>query len=268
MSHSSQRSYQNPSTSLVIFNPITRQIVISTLMVSALWCATTGCQRDTEESEPLKSETVTVAAQLQAVATQMNISARDLETTVTPLLQKLSAQHLGRMRGLKHRLKTLSSAVRKLTKEHKEHPALSPNELKISDMLRYTIEISDTPPGHHVKAIHETLRALEAVGFKVVKVKNYWPRGDNYSGVNSVIKSAEGFEWELQFHTPASYKEKSKSHVTYQLLRDRENPLTVRQKAFQKLAAPWEEIAVPQDILKPLNLHALETIKSWEAPTQ
>jgi len=64
---------------------------------------------------------------------------------------------------------------------------------------------SEKKARERAEAIRATFKGLEAAGHKVIKVKNYWPRGDNYSGVNSVLETSDGLEWELQFHTAESF---------------------------------------------------------------
>ena len=180
----------------------------------------------------------------------------------------MAKSHQGQLRGLEHRLKTKSSTLRKLKKIHKDAPQLPLDQIKLSDSLRYTLEVNDQPEGHYVDTVKTALKSLEAKGYKVIKVKNYWPKGDNYSGVNTVLSTADGFQWELQFHKPASYKEAKDSHGKYEKLRANSTPLAERQKLFGEMAQPWESIQVPKDILVPNNLHALEEIKKWEAPAQ
>lgn len=257
-----KRGAFTPALSQTLSQTLSMILLMSLLITGGLGCQSSSSDQATPNAQRSTSEL------LKATATRLNITARDLEPTVTAQLQKLATANKGQLRGLKHRLKTMSSAMRKLTAEHKSQPERPIGEITISDMLRYTMEVDDDPAGHYVEAVKNTLNALEAAGFTVVKVKNYWPRGDNYSGVNCSLKTKEGFAWELQFHTPASYKEKSKSHSTYAQLRNKSNTLKVRKAAFEKLTAPWEQIAVPQGVLEPQNLHQLEQIKSWSAPTE
>ena len=221
-------------------------------------------------SSTARSPSTNIDEELTAAATRLNIKASDAEGVVTALLQDLAAQHKAKLRGLSHRLKTQSSTIRKLKKIYNqaikrgEKPA--PKALTISDALRYTFEVADQPAGHYVTTINTSLKTLEAKGFKVFKVKNYWPKGDNYSGVNVVLITPQGLEWELQFHTPASYQEAKRSHELYEQLRAEDTPLNKRQELFSKMSAPWDTINVPRDVLKPHNLHEVEVIKQWSAP--
>ena len=61
---------------------------------------------------------------------------------------------------------------------------------------------------------------LEAQGCKRVRVKNFWGPGDGYQGINSVVVTAAGFPFELQFHTPESIAMKEEEcHACYELFR-------------------------------------------------
>lgn len=86
-------------------------------------------------------------------------------------------------------------------------------------------------------------------------LKNYWPRGDNYSGVNCVLRTRRGFPWELQFHTPGSLRTQKATRAQYEELRRRSTPRTRKQALFDAMAALWERVPLPQRILEPQALH-------------
>ena len=240
--------------------------IILILMITTLLAV--GCKRDQEDSLTQDRPAVIESSEssLQKVASALNLKAFTEEEKLTRLLQRLAKDNSAQLRGLEHRLKTKSSTLRKLKKMHLENPKVSVASLKISDTLRYTLEISDEPKGHYVKVIQLVFKTLETEGHQVVKVKNYWPKGDNYSGVNAVLSTSKGFEWELQFHTPASYREAKQSHEMYEKLRAAETPLADRQSLFTEMAKPWEQIGIPSEVLTPMNLHPKEEIKKWDAP--
>ena len=229
-----------------------------------------ACQKDQAIHAPIISQDDSADndTQIKALASALNLKAYTEEEKVTRRLQDLAKTHQAKLQGLEHRLKTKSSTLRKLKKMHHDAPELPLEKLKLSDALRYTIEVSDQPEGHYVKTVHTILKDLETQGYKILKVKNYWPKGDNYSGVNTVLANAEGFEWELQFHTPGSYQESKQSHGKYEKLRAIGTPLEERQKLFKSMAQPWETVVIPKGVLEPENLHKIEVIKKWEAPKE
>ena len=63
-----------------------------------------------------------------------------------------------------------------------------------------------------------------------------------------------------------SYQEAKNSHVQYEKLRAIGTPLVERQKLFESMAQPWENIAVPKDVLVPQSLHQVEVIKNGKRP--
>ena len=166
----------------------------------------------TPSSSPPPASPIKAEMTPQTKAGNLILKAWKYESDVTGLLRSLSKSHNIILQGLEHRLKTHSSAVRKVQHILEENPKLKINDVKISDALRYTFEIKDDPEGRYIEVITEILKTLKTKGFEPSQVKNYWPKGDNYSGVNMVIKDKSGFEWELQIHTPESFAEKTRTH--------------------------------------------------------
>jgi len=86
----------------------------------------------------------------------------------------------------------------------------------LSDLVRYTQACTTD---NLVEHFEKTQKALEAKGYKTVKVKNTW---DSYSikkayrGVNCVFESPTGTRFELQFHTPESLVGKEVQHPQYE----------------------------------------------------
>jgi hypothetical protein len=252
--------------------------LLSTLScILSLGALLSACQREaTQAQAPLqapseaqakqKSTTQQAPLTLEEKAKALLAEAWRHEREVTPLLKRLAQEQGGRMVGLKYRLKSEGSTLRKLKKLISENPSLTPQTVTIYDALRYTMEFKDDPKGSYVKGVHDTLVALEKKGHRVKVVKNYWKRGDNYSGVNSVL-SYEGFEWELQFHTPASVQEAHRSHKQYEELRAEGTTPERKQELFQEMSAPWDQIPLPAHVLDEKNLHQTELIKTLPAPS-
>lgn len=192
--------------------------------------------------------------------------AQAVEPEATPLLQKLSASVKGQLSGLENRFKSASSLRRKiadrLASRRAEAPekALTAAEVVINDALRYTVVIEDKPAGHYTKSVNAVLAGLEAGGHEVAQVKNYWPRGDNYSGVNAVLRAPSSLLWEVQFHTSESLRTQHKYHPQYRELRARDTPLARKQTLFDEMAAPWRDIQIPARVLDAQSLHTREEI--------
>ena len=186
--------------------------------------------------------------------------AQGMEPQVTPVLERLASEHAGRMYKLEHRLKRRGSLIRKINKILTEKPGMRLEEVRINDALRYTILVADQPPGHHLNAVTRVLSTLEDLGQRVITVKNYWPRGDNYSGINSVLKAPGGLTWELQFHTEASVETNGKTREMYEELRLTTTPIHRKRTLFDAMSALWEEVTIPEGLLVEYALHPTERI--------
>ena len=162
------------------------------------------------------------------------------------------------MIGLDHRLKSIKSIRRKLRLRAGELG--SPRDVELNDTLRYTFLIDDDPLGSHTKAVATILKAFEKNGHKVSRVKNYWPKGDNYSGINTVLESESGLLWELQFHTQGSLRVKTETRALYEEFRAEQTPILRKQELFDQISVQWETVPIPQAVLVPHSLHASEEI--------
>jgi hypothetical protein len=186
--------------------------------------------------------------------------ARAVEPSVTALLRLIVARRGGDLAGFEHRFKTRDSLERKIAGELAENRRLTPDEVVIDDALRYTVRVGDDPPGHHVAVIREVLAAFEGRGHQVVRVKNYWPGGDSYSGVNSVLRAPGGLLWELQFHTPLSFAAKSQTHDRYEVYRLPDTPPAEKRRLFAEMAALWFSVPIPAGILRKGALHSRDEV--------
>jgi len=219
-----------------------------------------------DHAVPAASATAPAAAaggrdvELGGLADDLMVRARALEPSVSAELGTLAGEIGGRLAGFEHRLKERDSILRKMREELRDHPAWKPGDVVIGDSLRYTIEVGDSPPGHHAESIRAVLIRLEAAGHRVGEVKNYWPRGDNYSGVNSVLIAPDGLTWELQFHTPESFRIKSRDHGLYEELRAEGTSSARKRELYGEMAAPWNAVPVPAHVLDPGALHPSERI--------
>ena len=198
---------------------------------------------------------------VQVRADQLIAQAQAEEPQVTEILTALATELGGELYGLDNRLKTRDSLVRKIETKLHEDPAIEhPGEAWIKDALRYTLLVSDQPQGAHVAAIRTILTRLEARGYRVAQVKNYWPRGDNYSGTNCVLSAPSGLTWELQLHTPLSLKTKSLGRDSYEELRLVTTPVARKRALFDQMLLPWKKVPIPAGILEPGALHPTEKI--------
>ncbi|MDH4909949.1 hypothetical protein MN091_20800 [Xanthomonas euvesicatoria] len=116
----------------------------------------------------------------------------------------------------------------------------------VGDALRYALEL---PSEGFVIKVLAAQDALRRQGITCVKLKNYFTSGDGtYRGINASFTDAEGYAFEVQFHTAESFNAKAQTHLPYKRMQlaqtrlDRERqkpqPDPVRQaKLTQEIAA-------------------------------
>ena len=233
-----------------------RALLVTTLIFPQLFCGT--------EQQKIRESASTDAAIEGVISRGMELAKR-CEPNVTALLGQLAEKHQGELSGLEHRFKTPESLRRKLKDLSRE--GSTPLRLSsIDDLLRYTIQIDDDPPGHYVGSIRQILLDLERHGFTVIIVKNYWLPEDDYSGINTVLGNSDGLRWELQFHTSSSLAAKDGGHVLYERMRSIDTPVQEQRELFEELADRWEDVPLPSRVLEPQSLHELEVIERRSPP--
>ena len=208
-------------------------------------------------SSPVQIETV------EELATELGRQAWDHESKVTPLLEGLARETNAQLYGLEHRLKSRSSTISKIRRLMAAEPALKLSEVIIGDMLRYTLLVRDSvregeSEGHYRRTLSLALQRLEAQGNQVLVVKNYWGKGDSYSGVDCELETPLGMRWELQIHTPASLRQTRINRPLYERLREPSTPLAGRQQFFDRMTQSWESVPVPAGMVGGEPLHANE----------
>ncbi|MEQ7777603.1 XopAD/skwp family type III secretion system effector, partial [Xanthomonas sp. WHRI 8356] len=117
---------------------------------------------------------------------------------------------------------------------------------RVGDALRYALELQSE--GFVIKVL-AAQDALRRQGITCVKLKNYFTSGGGtYRGINASFTDAEGYAFEVQFHTAESFNAKAQTHLPYKRMQlaqtrlDRERqkpqPDPVRQaKLTQEIAA-------------------------------
>lgn len=124
-------------------------------------------------------------------------------------------------RALDMRLKSRESLNRKI-RDGAEAAKMTYAEkaAEIKDAVRYTMLVD---PGKYTNAYQGTIDSLRQQGYTVAEsdIKNYWPDGNVYRGLNVAATSPDGQRFELQFHTPDSLRTKEVTlHPIYEEVRD------------------------------------------------
>ncbi|MDX1644744.1 MAG: hypothetical protein R3244_10350 [Thermoanaerobaculia bacterium] len=192
-------------------------------------------------------------------AAELLALAGSIEPRLTTRLVALTDELEVDLWSLEHRLKSRASLERKLQTAALES-GVGVERVVVDDALRYTVLIEDEPAGRYDRIAAEILRRLEGDGYPVLEVKNYWPPGDIYSGVNCVLAAAEGLRWELQFHTIGSVAAKSEGHDLYEEFRLPQTRLDRKRRIYDRLLDRWSWVEIPAGVLEPGSLHTREEI--------
>ena len=126
------------------------------------------------------------------------------EKEVTPLLQTVIKGKNVTLEGLAYNIKSRDSLGRKVSSKVPR------------DVLRYTFVIHHGDFTSTVDALNTLLRDN---GITLTKSKNYFCTSNIYKGLNRTYM-VDGYEFEIQFHTPQSFEIKmEKIHSDYETFR-------------------------------------------------
>lgn len=202
-----------------------------------------------ENGDPIPTEaSVALAAKAVAVANKH-------EPLITADIQNVVTERNGaELAGLAFAKKSQSSTARKIEADAvKERIPRTEAAAKLGDSVRYTAILS--PEEYTVKS-QAIMRDMEANGFQMTKVKNYWVDGDgSYRGLNTnAVHIKSGMTIELQFHTAESFHMKeSVNHPIY----EEQRKLTTPEPRKQLLAA--RQIANFKGVPRPPGVEAVKT---------
>lgn len=150
---------------------------------------------------------------------------------------------------LENRLKTKVSIERKIKTDALEKGISEKEASKIKDAIRYTSLVDDNK---FVYSYSTMKRVLQDKGYTEVRCKNYFTQYKQglvkHKSVTSVFKDPNGYEFEIQFHTPASQKAKDDKVPIYEERRKPNVPVE-RQKYLEKQMTDLaEKVPYPKNI--------------------
>ncbi|MDB0511657.1 Type III effector protein (Skwp 4) [Ralstonia solanacearum] len=91
---------------------------------------------------------------------------------------------------------------------------------RVRDAMRWVVQL---PAERFTAGFGEAWQALEAKGLSVMRIKNGFAAPDTaYAGLNLIVRSAAGRDFEIQFHTDASLRARNASHRPYRTWQDQE----------------------------------------------
>lgn len=241
---------------------ITLSLLFFLLVLFAL-----GCARSPVESVESSDDSIILEHSASEYADELIEMAIEAEPWISPVLVYLAELQKGEMIGLEFRLKSRDSLIKKIESRTIERDYRQARDVPIRDTLRFTMQFGDQPKGHHNQSVAHVISTMENLGHTVIVVKNYWPPGDDYSGINTILEAPNGLAWELQFHTPESFDLKMSSHKAYEQVRQTGTSIEKRRSLFFQVTAQWGEVSIPAGILEPGSLHPLEEVILRPSPS-
>lgn len=121
---------------------------------------------------------------------------------------------VGDKTSLDYKYKGFDSLFRKITTKSASK-GLSKEQYaeRITDALRFTnLSPTETLTDDYFKMVGD----LESKGYKMVEVTNTFVNYTSYRGINTLVKSPDGYVFELQFHTAESMEIKEINHKLYE----------------------------------------------------
>ena len=175
-------------------------------------------------------------------------TARAMEPTITADLSGIVEESGGELTGLEFRLKTKESLERKVlsdmkTMELSEEAVMN----RLYDVVRYTSLFNSDSL---VQGYQRIVEKLKEKGYNILKVKNTMGKESaSYWGINTVVENPKGYKFELQFHTPQSFKVKQElNHSLYEEFRKEGTSLERKIELESLMKEHNMSIKLPQDV--------------------
>jgi len=192
-------------------------------------------------------------------AVELHDKVKKVEPELTDNLIDMAAEGGGEMEGLEFRFKATKGNAKKITNISRDSGiSVEEAQLQVPDAVRYTMTF---PEEEYVGGAENVISRLEGIGHEV-QVKNYWDEGDGYQGINIVVKHPDGFLYELQLHTPESFKVKQAAHDAYDEYQ-KEKDDVIRLELFRRMAAAAGELPMPKGDVKGIGNLARKNFQTW-----
>lgn len=177
------------------------------------------------------------------------VDANLIDNRVTSMLKALESNS-AKLTGLDFRIKSEPSLERKIYGDSKSSNA-APKDVSfgINDVLRYTYIVDNDSFAEDYFTIMDS---LEEQGCRPVKIKNTLKdKQAIYRGVNTVISTGNGENFELQFHTEESFDVKqNQNHSRYELFRLSATPESEKEELARQMVENSSAIKTPSGVEK------------------
>ena len=192
-------------------------------------------------------------------AVELHEKVKKVEPELTNNLIDMAIEGGGQMEGLEFRFKATKGNAKKITNISRDSGiSVEEAQSQVPDAVRYTMTFGDED---YVAGVENAVSRLEEMGHEV-QIKNYWDEGDGYQGINVVVKHPDGFLYELQFHTPESFKVKQAAHDAYDEYQ-KEKDDVIRLELFQRMAAAAAKLPMPKGNVKGIGNLARKNFQTW-----
>lgn len=171
--------------------------------------------------------------------------AKKQDKIVTPIMKEIVDTGTGHLEGIDFRIKGLDSLSRKI-KEKSVKKGISMEEYsnKVTDILRYT-NVSE--PSKLSNDYFKIVEGLKNKGYNVIEVTNSFGT-PGYKGINTLVKSPDGYIFELQYHTPESFRIKELNHKLYEEFRLDSTNLSRKKELAKMMNDIFNKVKLPRDI--------------------
>lgn len=170
------------------------------------------------------------------------------EPAVSKKMKDMAKDTNQTLNGYKFRLKTEQSYSRKIKSDMLEKNISEKQAIEdMNDVIRYTMISS---PDDLVKNYNKAKKAFENDSYKLLRVKNSWPKQEMaYKGVNCVFQSPGGQKFEVQFHTPESFSLKQNElHEMYEEQRLPTTSAERKDELEEMMLELSKKLKVPKEI--------------------
>jgi hypothetical protein len=191
-------------------------------------------------------------AERSRAADQTVAKCHDAEKHLTPAMRSIESQiEQGHLvpETEKFALKEPDRFKEKFAKLTLDEPDSTPSELlsRINDGVRYTYLFEDEK---YTAGVAELGTKLESAGFEPYERKNAWVDvAKAYQGINSTWMDHRSNQlFEVQIHTPASWKAKQESHRPYEVVESKNSTAKERAEAEKQQDIIFQNVPIPPRI--------------------
>lgn len=181
-------------------------------------------------------------------ADRLIAKAHEVEPQVTKDLQEVVKSDNAKLAGLDFRFKGKDSLSDKLERKAEEKGiTVEQYANRVTDVLRYTEMSTEENLYSNFKSFVDKMSAR---GYTMTEVNNTWYDGSVYKGINTLMRTKDGYTFEMQFHTQTSLEIKEINHKLYEDSRALGTPQSVKDAAELQMKQNAIRVPSPVDIDK------------------